>query len=100
MKTVIEQVTLRTYCNKAIVQFFVRKKIRELLGKEVVFNSKNLTIKRPSLDSKKIIDITCKQISFHVELEDIPAMLGKYDVIQLDEDTLILKKVKNAQRHT
>jgi hypothetical protein len=98
MKTIIDQVTLRTYCNKAIVQFFVRKKIRELFGKELVFDSKKMTIKRPTLDSKKIINVTCRQLSFHVELEDIPNVIGVYDVIQIDEDTLILKKSKHVKK--
>ena len=98
MKNIIDRVTLRTYCNKAIVQFFIRKKVRAFLGEEIVFSRREMSLKRPNIDSKKIIGVASKHISFHAELEDIPNIIGKYDVIQIDEDTLILKKVKHAKR--
>jgi hypothetical protein len=100
MKTIIDQVTLRTFGNKALIQFFIRKKVRAFLGGDIVFNKKEMTLKRPNVDSKNFYQAKSKHISFHVEVEDVPNMLGKYNVIQLDEDTLILKKVKDAQRHT
>jgi hypothetical protein len=97
MKQVVDQVRMSFYNeHKSIIQFFIRKKLRALLGKEVVFDRKKLIIKKPGLDSKKIKEINTSYISFHVELEDLKEMLGLYDVVQTDTDTFILKKVKDA----
>lgn len=96
MKNIIDQVRFRTYGNKPIVQFFLRKKISDLIGKDIIFDVKTLTMRRPTLDSRKFHMGKHNNISFYVEREDIPDMLGLYNVIQKDEDTFIFKKVKNA----
>jgi len=96
MKNVVDQIRLMNYPHNTLVYCFIRKKFRALLGNEIVFNLRTLTIKRPTIDNNKTYSIRTNKFEFPPGNVDVEELLGYYNVVQVDEDTFKLKKVKNA----
>lgn len=81
---------------KRSLRIYFHKHLDKKIGGEVVFNIEKLTLKKPIIDSKNVYEVSNGQITYTTDKEVDP-YLGKYDVIQKDEDTFKLKKVKDAK---
>ena len=95
MKTIVDQIRMNSYKGNAGIHCFVRKKLKALLGDEILFNPKTMEIRRPTIDNKKTLHIKNKYFAFYPENIEYEDYVGLYNVIQKDEDTFKLKKVKN-----
>ena len=80
--------------NRESVRFYLRRNLKDLLGgKDITFNYKKMQIKKPTIDCTKIYSIRDSVFAYKPKKEeDIPGLIGEYDVYKKDEDTFILKK--------
>jgi len=95
--TIVGKVSCRIYKYSRVVQAYLNKDIRNLLNcDDIVFNCAKLIIKRASIDSKRTHSIKSKYFTFVPRSGDLEDYIGSYNVVQVDEDTFILKKINNG----
>ena len=80
--------------NRDSVRFYLRKNLKDLLGgKDITFNYKKMQIKKPSIDDTKLYSIRDSVFAYKPKSEEeIPELIGEYNVYKKNEDTFILKK--------
>lgn len=98
MKNILCVVNITKQTHQRGCRFTINNEVRNILGNEIVIDVNTLTIKRPTLDTKHTHSIKSGNVCFSHRTKVDEEFIGKYNLIQLDEDTFILKKVKDVQK--
>jgi len=95
MKNIVGKVRVTNTESRTGLRFYLNKDFTELLGDSIIFLVSTMIIKRPNIDSHHTYSIKNKQFSFPMNTDEVSNFVGSYKVIQQDEDTFKLKKIKN-----
>jgi len=97
MKNIIGLVKISVNKNSQIsLKVYLAKGLTKIIGKEIVFNCREMVMKRPTLDSRNVHRANGSAFSFMPPMGAVEDYIGVYDVIQKDEDTFKLKRQKHA----
>jgi hypothetical protein len=101
MKNIIGEATISSGSirfSSQSMKVYLKKSLYKLFSEEIEFNPISLTIRKVTVDSVNITKLNFRNFSFMTN-EDPDRLVGLYNVIQKDEDTFVMKKIKeNAQR--
>ena len=76
---------------------YLHKEVRNILNCEsIVFNPDTLVFRRAGIDDRKVHSVAGSLFTFTPIREDASQFLGNYKVVQEDEDTFYLKKIKDG----
>jgi hypothetical protein len=92
MKDIVGTIKIYRDSQKKSLRVYLCKNLNKLIGTEVVFNLKKLSIKRPTLDSERVYSAKNKVFTCTPRDEDIDDYIGVYDVFQKDEDHFKLRR--------
>lgn len=95
MKGVIGRVVAYKASQRNAIRFYFVKQLHKQIGKEIVFNEREMTFTLPDIDSPKTWVIRSSMFLVTPKLYDIDHYLGEYLVLKKDEDTFKLTKIKN-----
>jgi len=96
MKTSLGVITIHYYNFNRGLRVYLCRELLQHFGQDIVFNIKDMIITRPTIDSRVTFSIKSGQFSYLPKGVAPEDYVGKYNVIQKDEDTFKLKKIKNG----
>lgn len=95
MKNVIGKMHINaSTTNLKSLRLYFPKKIVAILGNSIVLDIEKLTIRRAEIDDQKTFNIGKLHTSINPE-KDISEYVGRYEVIQKNEDKFKLKKISD-----
>lgn len=92
MKNVVGQIKVYKDTQKKSLRLYMCKDLALIIGTELVFSLEKLSLRRPSIDSKKTYSAKNKVFTCTPKQGELEDYFGIYNVIQVDEDNFILKK--------
>jgi len=97
MKNIVGTAKIKRKGSNQSVHCYLSAKFRRLLNCEfIVIDARKLIIKRASIDNQKSYSIKASLFGFTPKGEDVDSFVGEYNIKQVDEDTFILKRIKNV----
>lgn len=97
MDNIIGQIKIYSVKSKPNhLRLYFQQKVVDVLGDYIVMDILRLKIRRPTIDDDKTNKIKNLFTSAYIGEEDALRLKGNFNVIQKDEDTFKLKRIKDG----
>lgn len=97
MKTTVGKAKIEKRGFNLSLHYYLSSAFKKILNCEFfVMDTRTLIIKRATLDNNKSYSVKSSRYSFILKTGDPEDYVGEYIIKQIDEDTFILKKIKDA----
>ena len=92
-KVIVGTVIIKKYGDYNSLRGYFSKEFRDIIKSDtIVFDIREFKIRLPDIDSRKTTSIKSGYFGFVNNIYDPNVVIGKYNILQKNEDVFVLKK--------